>query len=130
MPKTILVVEDFEDSRYLLKFQLEQLGYEVLQAEDGQEAIQMVKYNAPDLILMDIALPIVDGLTATRFIRDHLDQKSEIPIIAFTASGHSIYQDAMTAGCNEVVGKPLEIDALQPIIEQYLQSPLSSSNSQ
>jgi CheY-like chemotaxis protein len=59
-----------------------------------------------------------------------LDQKSEIPIIAFTASGHSIYKDAITAGCNEVVSKPLEIDALQPIIEQYLQSPLTTSNSQ
>lgn len=120
MSKTILVVEDFEDNRYLLKYQLEQLGYKVIQAEDGQEAIQMFKYHSPDLVIMDIALPLVDGLTATRFIRENLDQNSEIPIIAFTASGDSIYKDAINAGCSTLLSKPLEIDALQPVIEEYL----------
>ncbi len=98
MSKTILIVEDFEDNRYLLKYQLEQLGYEVIQAEDGQEAIQMFKYHSPDLVIMDLALPLVDGLTATRFIRENLDKNSEIPIIAFTASGDAIYKDALLMG--------------------------------
>lgn len=120
MSKTILVVEDFEDTRYLLKYQLEQLGYQVIQAEDGQEAIQMFKYHSPDLVIMDVALPLVDGLEATRFIRKNLDKNSEIPIIAFTASGDAIYKDAINAGCNTLLSKPLEIDALQPVIEKYL----------
>jgi CheY-like chemotaxis protein len=122
MPKRILVVEDFEDSRYFLKYMLEEMGYEVLQAEDGQEAIQMVKYNAPDLIIMDLALPLVDGLEATRYIRKNLDQASKIPIIAFTASGQSLYKDAISAGCNMLLSKPLEVDKLQPALEQYLSS--------
>lgn len=120
MSKRILVVEDFEDNRYLIKYQLEQLGYEVLQAEDGQEAIQMFKYNAPDLVIMDVSLPLIDGLTATRFIRKNLDQSSKIPIIAFTASGNSIYKEAISAGCNTLLSKPLEIDQLQPVLEKYL----------
>lgn len=120
MAKTILVVEDFEDNRYLMKYQLEKLGYEVLQAEDGQEAIQMVKYNSPDLVIMDVALPIIDGLTATRIIRKKVDQNSNIPIIAFTASGNSIYKDAINAGCNDLLSKPLEIEMLQPMLEKYL----------
>ena len=120
MSKTILVVEGFEDNRYLIKYQLEKLGYEVLQAEDGQEAIQMAKYNSPDLIIMDIALPLIDGLTATRIIRKNIDKSSQIPIIAFTASGNSIYKDAINAGCNDLLSKPLEIDELQPVIEKYL----------
>lgn len=120
MSKTILVVEDFEDNRYLIKYQLEKLGYEVLQAEDGQEAIQMAKYNSPDLIIMDIALPLVDGLTATRIIREDIDQAKKIPIIAFTASGNSIYKEAINAGCDALLSKPLEIDTLKPVIEKYL----------
>lgn len=120
MSKRILVVEDFEDSRYLLKYMLEKMGYEVLQAEDGQEAIQMVKYNSPDLIIMDVSLPVIDGLTATRFIRQKLDGASKIPIIAFTASGQAVYRDAINAGCNTLLSKPIEIDQLQPVIERYL----------
>jgi CheY-like chemotaxis protein len=120
MPKKILVVEDFEDSRYFLKYMLEGMGYEVLQAEDGQEAIQMVKYNPPDLIIMDIALPVIDGLTATRYIRENLDQAAKIPIIAFTASGQAIYKDAISAGCDMLLSKPLEIEKLQPALEKYL----------
>lgn len=120
MSKKILVVEDFEDNRYLMKYQLEQLGYEVLQAEDGQEAIQVFKYNEPDLVIMDVALPLVDGLTATRYIRKNLDKSGKIPIIAFTASGDSIYKEAISAGCDTLLSKPLEFEALQPVIEKYL----------
>ena len=68
MGYTILVVEDYEDTRLLIRFQLERLGYRVIEAADGREAIEMVSQNCPDLILMDLGLPVVDGLTATRTI--------------------------------------------------------------
>ena len=119
MPKTILVVEDFEDTQILMKFLLEELGYRVLQARDGWKAVDSVKRQVPDLILMDMALPLVDGIAATKLIRQ-LKEASKIPIIAFTASGQFIYQQAIDAGCNDLIDKPIDIDKLELIINQYL----------
>ena len=119
MPKTILIVEDFKDTRILMKFLLEQLGYEVFEAEDGFKAVEMVKRLIPDLILMDMALPLINGLSATKIIRQ-FKETSEIPIIAFTASGQYLYQQAIEAGCNELISKPLDVDKLQPVLDQYL----------
>lgn len=119
MPKTILVVEDFEDARVMIKFLLEDLGYEVLEAEDGWKAVESVKRKRPDLILMDMALPMINGLSATRIIRE-LHETSDVPIIALTASGQFLQQQAMEAGCNDFLTKPLDIDKLKPVIEQYI----------
>jgi CheY-like chemotaxis protein len=121
MPKTILVVDDFEDTQVLMKFLLEKLGYQVLQAKDGWKAVESVKRQIPDLILMDMALPLVNGLAATKLIRQ-LKETSEIPIIAFTASGQFIYQQAIDAGCNALIDKPIDIDKLELIIKQYLET--------
>ena len=120
MPKTILVVEDFEDARRMIKFLLEDLGYEVLEAEDGWKAIESVKRQIPDLVLMDLALPMINGLSATRMLRE-LDETSETPIIALTASGQFLHQQALEAGCNDFITKPLDIDKLKPMIDKYLQ---------
>ena len=119
MPKTILVVEDFEDSRIFIKFLLERLGYKVLEAEDGFKAVEIVRRQVPDLILMDMALPLINGLTATRIIRQ-FRETSKVPIIAMTASGQFIYQQAIEAGCKDLITKPLDINKLQPMIETYL----------
>ncbi len=81
LPKTILVVEDYEDSRILLKYLLEKLGYQVLEANDGWKAVESVKRQVPDLILMDMALPSVDGISATKLIR----QFAETAIIGMWA---------------------------------------------
>jgi CheY-like chemotaxis protein len=121
MPKTILVVEDFEDTQKLMKFFLEKLGYEVLQARDGWKAVESVKRQIPDLILMDMALPSVDGIQATKLIRQ-FEGAAEIPIIAFTASGQFISQQAMDAGCDALIDKPIDIDKLELIIKQYLET--------
>ena len=121
MPKTILVVDDFEDTQVLLKFLLEKLGFEVLQARDGWKAVESVKRQTPDLILMDMAMPQVNGLAATKLIRQ-LKEASEIPIIAFTASGSFIYQQAIDAGCNDLIEKPIDIEKLELIIEKYLKN--------
>ena len=120
MPKKVLIVEDYEDSRVLMKFLLESLGCEVSEAEDGAEAFDKFKQIHPDLILMDISLPTVDGLTATKVIRQCEDGGSDVPIIAVTAFGKSCYEEAIEAGCNDLIGKPIDFDAFEPLVQNYL----------
>jgi CheY-like chemotaxis protein len=72
----------------------------------------------PDLILMDISMPVMDGLTATKAIRKF--ESSNVPIIAITAHGKSFYEQAIKAGCNDLIPKPVDFDMLKPVIEQYL----------
>ena len=121
MSKTILIVEDYKDTRVMIKVLLEDLCYNVLEAEDGWEAVESVKRQVPDLILMDMALPSTDGLRATKIIRQ-FEETSKVPIIAFTASGEFIYKQAMEAGCNDLLLKPVDIDKLQSVVEQYLKN--------
>jgi CheY-like chemotaxis protein len=119
MQKTILVVEDYPDTRSFMKFILEDYGYEVIEAENGEKAVETVRYNTPDLILMDMSMPVMDGLTATKTIR-RLDGMARLPIIAVTAYGKSYYRQAMEAGCDDLINKPLDPDTLKPILNQYL----------
>lgn len=121
MSKTILIVEDFEDTRIMMKFLLESMGYQVLEAENGWKAVESVKRQIPDLILMDMALPYTDGLAATKIIRQ-FKETSKIPIIAFTASGEYIYEQAIEAGCNALLLKPLDTEKLQSMLDEYLGS--------
>lgn len=119
MQKKVLIVEDYEDTRNFMKWLLESYGYQVVEAADGIEAVDRYKQQHPDLILMDISLPMVDGLTATRTIRE-FDGKTRVPIIAITAFGKSYYRQAMEAGCNDLIDKPIDIDLLEPILNNYL----------
>ena len=119
MIKKVLIVEDYEDTREFMKILLESYGYKVIEAADGIEAIDRVKQHHPDLILMDISLPLVDGLTATRAIRS-FGTDSEVPIIAVTAFGKSYYNKAIEAGCNDLIDKPVDFDSLEPILKSYL----------
>lgn len=119
MHKTILVAEDYDDTRSFMKFMLEAFGYKVLEASNGKEAVEKVKHHTLDLILMDMAMPIMDGLTATRIIREYQD-KNKMPIIAITAHGKGFYNRAIEAGCNAVIDKPIDIDSIKPLINQYL----------
>src|SRR5215207_2615515 len=121
MSKKILVVEDYEDIRSFLKFLLEDKGYQVYEAGDGIEAFDRFKQNHPDLILMDISLPEVDGLTATKAIRELEAGGENVPIIAVTAFGKLYYKKAIEAGCNELIDKPVDFDTLEPVIHHYLE---------
>jgi CheY-like chemotaxis protein len=121
MSKKILVVEDYEDIRSFMKYLLEDRGYQVYEAGDGIEAFDRFKQNHPDLILMDISLPEVDGLTATKAIRELEADGENIPIIAVTAFGRLYYKKAMEAGCNELIDKPVDFDSIETIIHQYLE---------
>jgi two-component system, cell cycle response regulator DivK len=106
MSKCILVVEDQEDNRQILRDLLGNAGYELTEAENGEEAIAAVAKRRPDLILMDIQLPVMDGYAATRRIRTNPDLKS-VPIIAVTSYALAGDEDkARAAGCDGYVSKP------------------------
>ncbi|MCY7347048.1 MAG: response regulator [Pyrinomonadaceae bacterium] len=119
MSKKVLIVEDNEDTRGFMKFLIESYGYQVVEAADGIEALERFKFQHPDIILMDISLPFVDGLTAARAIRE-VETSGSVPIIVVTAFGKSYYEEAIQAGCNDLLTKPLDFDTLQPLMEKYL----------
>lgn len=116
--KTVLIVEDYPDVRMMMKIMIQHCGYNVLEASDGYEAVETVKKHHPDLIFMDLSMPVMDGLTATQIIRKS-ENCPDVPIIALTAFGDLYYEEAIKAGCNEVINKPMNFDKLEPIIEQY-----------
>ena len=119
MPKTVLIVEDYDDSRSFLKFLVESYGYLVVEASDGLEAVDRFRKFHPDLILMDISLPMVDGLTTTKAIRE-FDGAKRVPIIAVTAFGNLYYKQAIEAGCDELIDKPIDFEVLEPVINKYI----------
>lgn len=120
MPKKILIVEDYDDTRNFMKFLLETNGYQVIEARDGIEALDRYKEQHPDIVLMDISLPIVDGLTATKAIRELEEGSSKLPIIAITAFGKFYYKQAIEAGCNELIDKPVDFETIESVLNNYL----------
>jgi two-component system, cell cycle response regulator DivK len=119
-PKRVLLVEDYEDSRFSLSKLLEIEGYEVLEAVDGAQAIDMAINGRPDLILMDVTLPVVDGLSATKQIREH-EAMDSVPIIALSALDPSEFQSkARDAGCTDSMTKPVDFNALILLMSKYL----------
>jgi CheY-like chemotaxis protein len=108
----ILVIEDYTDSRTLLSSLLRAKGYKVVEARDGKEGLLQANRVTPDLILMDLAMPEMDGVEATRQLR--LRQTlSRTPIFAISAYATAdVEQDAMAAGCAEIFAKPLDIGSL------------------
>jgi two-component system cell cycle response regulator DivK len=120
MNKRILVVEDQEDNRQIIRDMLSATDYEIMEAESGEQALEAVAKQRPDLILMDIQLPGMDGYEATRRIKADPALRS-IPIIAVTSyalSGEE--QKARAAGCDEYVPKPYSPRQLLAKIRQYL----------
>ena len=121
MPK-ILLVEDNELNRDMLSRRLERKGFTVVMAEDGQEGVAMAASEAPDLILLDMSLPLVDGWDAARQIKARTATRS-IPIIALTAHAMSGDREkALAAGCDEYDTKPVEFARLLAKIETILKS--------
>src|SRR5438132_13022692 len=122
MSKRILVVEDQEDNRQILRDLLANSGYEMSEAEDGVQALAAVAKERPDLILMDIQLPIMDGYEATRRIKADPANKG-IPIIAVTSYALSGDEaQAFAAGCDSYVAKPYSPRALLAKVREYLPS--------
>jgi CheY-like chemotaxis protein len=119
MPKRVLIADDFGDTRRLMRVLLERNGFEVSEARDGYEAVEKAVSEQPDIILMDIAMPVMDGIQATQAIRRH-HELSEVPILAITAYGDFYNERAREAGCNDVIQKPIEVNAFTPAIEGYI----------
>jgi two-component system, cell cycle response regulator DivK len=119
MSKRILVVEDQEDNRQILRDLLGNAGFELMEAENGEEALVAVARLRPDLILMDIQLPLMDGYEATRRIRTNPDLKL-VPIIAVTSYALSGDEDkAFAAGCDAYVTKPYSPRQLLAKVREY-----------
>lgn len=118
--KTVMVVEDYDDTRMMLKQVLETKGYRVLEAVNGREAVEIAEREQPDLILMDLDLPILDGIAATQRIRKQ-PAMSGVPIIAITAYPLAFtHVKAFAEGCNEYMAKPIDFEQMDKIFEQYL----------
>ena len=118
--KKVLIIEDNENNLYLMRFILTKMGHIVLEARDGAAGVDLAKNNRPDLILMDIQLPVLDGLAATRRIRED-DTLKEVPIIAVTS--YAMVGDkekAIEVGCTAYVEKPINPVSFMKVLEQYL----------
>lgn len=117
---TILVVEDYEDTRFAMRLALEEHGYRVLEAADGEAAVEVAMQERPDIILMDIGLPGLDGLTAAERIRANPDMKETV-IVAVTAHQETDYRaKALAAGCNAYVTKPIDPDWLSDLLSNLM----------
>ncbi len=114
--KTILVAEDNE-SNFLLVFTVLKKDYSIIRAHNGVEAIDKFKSECPDIILMDIKMPEMDGLTATRKIREY---DTRIPIIALSAFAFETdKQEAISAGCNDYITKPVDFNLLRATLKRH-----------
>jgi two-component system cell cycle response regulator DivK len=118
----ILVVEDDEDNRVLLTRILEAQGYSVCEARDGGEAIKLVAAETPDLVLMDMGLPVMSGFDAAKKIKEDPELR-RIPIVALTAFAmEQDRQKVMAAGCDGYITKPYDIFDLLDRIKEYLKN--------
>jgi two-component system cell cycle response regulator DivK len=121
LSKKILVVDDNQDSRELIVKVLKSKGYQMIEAVDGEDALEKVTAENPDLILMDISIPKIDGYEVTRRLKSQANFKNT-PIIALTA--HAMKGDrekALEAGCDGYISKPIDIHEIPDQIQSYLQ---------
>lgn len=121
MAKKILIAEDDEDNRDLFVFMLKRSGLnlEIIEAENGKEAVDLVEQHTPDLILMDMQMPVMDGFTAVKIIKSN-PAIQHIPIIAFTAQSRPEDKVMTKAiGCIEHYTKPMDPDELTKLIQKY-----------
>jgi two-component system cell cycle response regulator DivK len=118
--RTVLIVEDSEDARYFMRLELEQLGYRVVEAENGEKAVEVAERERPDIILMDLSLPVMDGIAATEKIRSR-DGFKTVPVIAVTAHQETDFRTgAKAAGFDAYVTKPIDMLWLSELIEGLL----------
>jgi CheY-like chemotaxis protein len=116
----VLLVEDTEDNRQMMRKLLEMSGYQVVEAINGVEAVRLAYEERPGIILMDLSLPLIDGLTATRRIRS-LPDLNKVPIIAVSAHDTAdFHSDALAAGCDAYITKPIDYPELEELVSSLL----------
>ena len=112
----VLLVEDVEDTRHFMRLELEEQGFIVFEAENGQVGVEIAAREKPDVILMDLTLPLMDGFTATKLIRQNNELKN-VPIIAITAHKEDDFRaDAKASGFDAYVTKPIDVNWLKGLI--------------
>lgn len=117
----VLVVDDYEDGRFILKRLLEAKGFRVAEATNGEEALASVRRECPDLILMDLNMPRMDGLTAARKIRECKELCAGVPMVAVTAyHTYGMKEAAEEAGCDAYLAKPIEETHLDRTLRRLL----------
>ncbi len=117
---TVMVVDDYADTRRVVKWMLEQHGFRVVEAENGRQAVESSPSVRPDLILMDLSMPQLDGFDATRLIRESGELRG-VPIIAVTAHDMAAFRDgAESAGCDYYLSKPIDFNRLMVLIEKLM----------
>lgn len=119
----VLLVEDTEDNRVMMRRLLEMSGFRVSEAVNGVEAVTRAEHDEPHIILMDLSLPVIDGLAATRRIRQ-LPELKGVPIIAVSAHDTlDFHAEALAAGCDAYITKPIDYGELEGLIERLLEKP-------
>jgi len=120
-PATVLVADDSADTRSVLRRTLGRRGYRVIEAADGREAVEVALRECPDLILMDLNMPVMDGLAATERIRELRERCGDMAIVAVTAfDTYGMKEAATEAGCDAYLLKPLALDELEAVVERLL----------
>ena len=117
--RKVLIAEDYADMRAMTRIMVEAIGFDVIEASDGAEAIEQAKENMPDAVLMDIAMPILNGITAATMIHQ-LEGLEDVPIIALTAYGKEYVGNAGLYGFDAVIQKPIGIEDLKRVLEKQL----------
>lgn len=117
----VLLVEDVEDTRLFMRLELEQQGFIVFEASDGRTAVDLAAKESPDVILMDLTLPQMDGFSAARLIREKSGKLQTVPIIAVTAHQETNFRSgAKASGFDAYVTKPIDIQSLKELIDGLL----------
>ena len=117
----VLLVEDYEDTRLMMRQQLELGGFRVVEASDGREAVERAEKQRPAVILMDLNMPVLDGFTAALRIREREETRG-VPIVALTAYDTSEFRAAARAvGCSEYLPKPVAFDQLLSLVSRLSQ---------
>ncbi len=120
MQRTVLVVDDYDDVRAITKKALESFGYKVVEAASGAEAVRVAQAVSPDLILLDLSMPNMDGFATIHRLRRLLGLR-DVPVIALSAhTAKEIREDALAAGCREFVTKPVLLERLKAVVERHL----------
>lgn len=118
--QTILLVEDSDDIRLMLKLALEMKGYRVIEATNGKQAVEYALQKSPELILMDLTMPVMDGWEATRRLRQY-DRLRDVPIVAVSAhASDHLGEVAIKSGCNACIPKPVDDHVLDRVLSEYL----------
>ena len=118
----ILVVDDQTDNRELLNIFLSRLGYGVIEACNGLEAVKLATSDCPDLIIMDLSMPVMDGFNAVRLLRE-MSETSSVPVVACTAHHTATHRmQALSVGFNEVLAKPIDFTKLHGVLERFLKA--------